>query len=71
MVAATLISIALNISAYLINFGDGILCVIKGSNFFKANSVDNDHSLQAHGLHGRLARKQEMVVQVIEILSPK
>ena len=47
------------------------LCIVERANLLVALSVDNGHSLQAHGLHGGLGRQQESMIEVVEELKTR
>ena len=56
--------------ANLVQLADDEGSVVEGPNLLVALPVDNGHGLQAHGLHRRLGREQESVVEVVEKLQP-
>lgn len=57
-------------TTYLIQLVHHKRGVIEGPNLLVALAIHNGHSLQTHGLHGRLWREQESVVQITEELLP-
>ena len=59
-----------DIQAYLLQFSHNKLCVMEGSYLLIVQSIDDGHSLQAHGLHWGLGGEEEPVVEVIEELQP-
>jgi len=58
------------IQAYLLQFAHNKLCVVERAYLLIVQSVDDGHSLQAHGLHGGLGGEEEPVVEVVEELQP-
>ncbi len=52
----------------LVEFSYDKLRVIEGADLLEALSVDDGHSLEAHGLHGGLGGEEEAMVEVVEEL---